>query len=175
MTCCGQPMEAFDRAAVFEEPELEQVAKQVFGISPDELAICKGLKAAEPVTVAELANRFDYNRSTVSRHFDHLVELGIVHRERQKLRSGGRKYVYSMVSSEEIRRTFVLGLYAWPEEALQLTEELSTQKVEAMVEDTVVAGDGSRGETADRGRANGSRDASESRMSSLIRRLFRLD
>lgn len=171
-TCCGQPMVATERTVVFQEPELEAVAKWVFGISANEIAVCKALMAEGPTTVVELADEFDYDRSTISRHLDHLVELGIVEKERQKLPGGGREYIYSMVPTEEVHRTFVLGLYAWTEDALQLTEELSNQKVESMVEEAVVAEEGGREDTADVRRANGGRDTAESGMRSLIRRLF---
>lgn len=171
-TCCGQRMDARERSAVFQEPELEQVAKQIFGISANELAVCKVLMAEEPTTVVELAGKLEYDRSTISRHLDHLVELELVEKEWQDLAGGGREYVYTTVHSAEIPRRFRFGLYAWTEEALQLTEELSDQKIEAMVEEAGVAGDGSGEETTDTRRANGGREAAESGMGSLIRRLF---
>lgn len=175
MTCCGDRMAPLESDAVFQEPRLEQVAKQVFAISANELAVCKVVMAEGPTTVADLADRFDYDRSTVSRHLGHLVELGLVEKDTEELPGGGRKYVYSTVPAEEVRRTFVLGLYAWTEEAFQLTEELSQGKLEAMVEDAAVTGDGRGEETTDGGRATAGRDRTEPTGRSLIQRLFNRD
>lgn len=96
-------------------------------------------------------------------------------KERQEVPSGGRQYVYSTIPPEEARRTFLYGLYAWTEEALELTEELSDQKVEAMGENAVVTGDGSGDGTTGKTRANGGRDDADSKVGSLIRRLFGRD
>lgn len=171
-TCCSRQMDSIERVAVFQEPELEQIASQVFGISSNEFAVCKALMAEGPTTIADLSEQFDYDRSTVSRHLDHLAELGIVDKERQEVPSGGRQYVYSTIPPEEAHRTFLYGLYAWTEEALELTDELSDQKIEAIAENAVVAGDGIGDETTGKTQANGGRDDADSKVGSLIRRLF---
>jgi predicted transcriptional regulator len=176
-TCCGERMETLERTAVFEEPELEQVARQVFGMAPNELTVCKALVAEDSVTISDLAGRLPYDRSTVSRHLDHLVELGVAEKESKGIAGGGRENVYSTVSEQEIRRQFVLNLYGWTEEAVRLTEELSERKIEAMVEEAPVAANGGGGGVGGTTDGDAERDDGDSGRvgSSLLRRLFGRD
>lgn len=127
-------MQTVDVAIPFESPEPESVVGEVFGISETELDVCRRLMAAGEATVNELASDLDYDRSVITRHLNHLVDLGVVEKEPRDLSGGGRKYVYTPISVERMRRRLILGLHAWLADAMAGVDELNREKIEAMAE-----------------------------------------
>lgn len=134
VTCCGESMEAVETNVTYDAPEPMQVTKAVFGISSTELALCKVLMAEEQATVGDLAAEISRDKSVAMRHLDHLVELGVVEKESRVRREGGRENVYSSVPLDEIHRSFRLGLLAWLDDAEELLDELSREKLQTMIE-----------------------------------------
>jgi len=83
--------------------------------------------------VAELAEQVDYDRSVVSRHLNHLADLGVVDKQRRILKEGGQVYVYTPNDPAAVRRNLLGAFILWVQEATSLIDSLSRKKVEAIV------------------------------------------
>jgi predicted transcriptional regulator len=141
--CCGESRELVDTSVEYEPPEAEPVVKTVFGISSTELVICNALMAEGDATIDDLTSQVSRDRSAIQRHINHLTELGIVAKKSRVLDEGGRIHVYSSVPVDEIYRTLHLGVYAWLNDAEDLLDELTREKLEAMAEQAdEIKGDG---------------------------------
>lgn len=92
VTCCGT-MERIDADPAVVDPCLETLLSTVFGISEAELGVRLCVVEHGEVTVSELTERVDVDRSVVVRHLSDLVEVGVVDRERRILRQGGHVFV----------------------------------------------------------------------------------
>jgi predicted transcriptional regulator len=137
IVCCDRPMEPSSRrddAGEAEDPSLDDLLRTVFGMSSTELEICLCVMEGGDVTVRELAEQVGYDRSVVTRHLNHLVEMGVVERRRQLLERGGHVYAYTPVEPETVRQRLGWGFIDWTRTAAGLIDELSREKVEAIVE-----------------------------------------
>ncbi|MFC7097669.1 MarR family transcriptional regulator [Halobaculum marinum] len=140
-TCCGASMtppaarpgstESDDDG---REPSLETVLRVVLGMSPAELDVCLCVMEAGGTTVAELAERVDYDRSVVARHCNHLAALGVVEKRRQLLDRGGDVYVYVPQPPPVVRRRLRESFLAWAGVGAERVEELSREKVEGIAD-----------------------------------------
>lgn len=133
-TCCGRRMGVVERPVPIESPDTEEIVREVFDISPTELDVCRQVMAAGETTVGELVERVDRDRSVVSRHLNHLVELGVVEKRSRVLAEGGRIGVYSSRSEDVVRRQLTLGLYAWCLDAIERVEDVNEEKIAMMAE-----------------------------------------
>jgi predicted transcriptional regulator len=61
------------------------------------------IKEAKPLTLEELANKADRDKSTVFRSVQKLVSAGICIKETRTIREGGYYHVYSAVDMETFR------------------------------------------------------------------------
>lgn len=134
MTCCDNTMEETDATVPYESPDTEHVVQEVFGISATELEICRHIMSMEEATIDDLLGEIHRDRSVVTRHLNHLVDLGIVEKSSQVLSDGGRINVYSPQSEAVIRRCLKLGIYRWCLDAIEVIEGVSEEKIEVMAE-----------------------------------------
>ncbi|ADB61615.1 transcriptional regulator, TrmB [Haloterrigena turkmenica DSM 5511] len=145
MTCCGDAMTEVDDGAVpIDAPDEAELMRTVFDISETELEVCRCLMAEPEITVNELAEMVERDRSVVTRHLSHLVGLGIVEKRSRVLSDGGRVNVYSHRSVDAVRRQFKLGLYVWMLEAVEVIDDLSEEKISLLVEDETARTDPSQ-------------------------------
>ncbi len=136
-TCCEGAMEPVsDDDFGASQPSLEDVLRSVFEMSETELDICLCVMEGGEQTVPDLAAQIDYDRSVISRHLRHLVELGILDRRRRLLEDGGQVYVYVPQPPDVVKRNLQRALLTWTRQATALVDSLSRHKVEAMVEHT---------------------------------------
>lgn len=133
-TCCGGPMGPVETTVPTESPDVEELMRDVFDISPTELEVCRQVMAAGETTIGELVESIDRDRSVVSRHLNHLVDLGVVEKRSRVLAEGGRIGVYSPRSEDVVRRQLKLGLYAWCLDAIDILEEVNEEKIAMMAE-----------------------------------------
>ncbi|GAB3668419.1 helix-turn-helix domain-containing protein [Halopiger thermotolerans] len=141
-TCCDEPMAEVDDAVPINSPDEAHLMRAVFDISETELEVCRQLMSEGELTVNELTDLVDRDRSVVTRHLNHLVDLGMVEKRSRVLSDGGRVNVYSHRSAEAVRRQFTIGLAAWMNEATAVIDDLSEDKIERLVGGT---DDGERG------------------------------
>lgn len=105
-------MDIIDMSIPTESPDAEEIMRDVFDVSPTELEVCRQVMAAGETTIDELVETVDRDRSVISRHLNHLVDLGVVEKQSRVLQEGGRINVYSPCSEEVVRRQLTIGLYA---------------------------------------------------------------
>lgn len=131
--CCDRAMDAVATGATaVESPDLDQLLKVVFDMSGTELEVCLFVMSAREATAAEVATELDVDRSLVSRHLNHLAELGVVEKSRRLRREGGHVNVYTPVDQETVKRRLETELYRWFREAILIVHDLSREKVEAI-------------------------------------------
>lgn len=130
--CCDGPMETARTDSAVDDPSLEWILRSVFDMSSTELDICLCVMEGGELTVKQLANDIGYDRSVVSRHLNHLSELGIIEKHRRLLERGGHTYVYTPVPPETVRERLRAAFYAWVQVALGELEELQREKVESI-------------------------------------------
>ena len=165
----------------YSSPTVESVFREVFGIAGPKPAICRAVMVEDETTAEALARRLDRNRSSINRHLNHLVSLGVLNKEPQTLPEGGRVFVYTHIPMDDLQHRFRLGLYGWFAEAVALVEELDREKLEAMVEaddgeKTTDPSDGEPGPDTEAVARDGSDPATdEVEGGSLVRRLLGSD
>ncbi|WP_049923476.1 MarR family transcriptional regulator [Halopiger djelfimassiliensis] len=135
MTCCGDAMaEVDDDDVPVGSPDEAKLMQTVFDISETELEVCRCLMAEPEITIKELTEMVDRDRSVVTRHLTHLVDLGLVEKRSRVLSDGGRVNVYSHRSVDAVRRQFKLGLYTWMIDAVDVIDDLSEEKIALLVD-----------------------------------------
>lgn len=132
--CCAGPMERAKMDAAVDDPPLEGILRSVFDMSSTELEICLCVMEGGELTVTELASDIGYDRSVVSRHLNHLAELGVIEKQRRLLEGGGHTYLYTPVAPETVRERLRTAFYAWVQAALGELETLQREKVESIAD-----------------------------------------
>lgn len=133
--CCERPLHPVEIGDLdVESPALEDILGMVFGMNETELDVCLCVMDIGEATTTDIAAELDVDRSHVSRHLNHLVDLGVLEKRERLLERGGRVNVYTPASLETVRGNFTLGLVAWFTEAIDVIEGLSREKVEAIEE-----------------------------------------
>lgn len=133
--CCDRPLREVDLEEYpVEPPTLEELLGTVFGMSRTELDVCLCVMDVGAATTNEIADELDVDRSHVSRHLNHLVDLGVLEKRQRLLEAGGRVNVYTPTDLETVRRNFTLGLVAWMGDAVEVVDGVSREKVEAIAE-----------------------------------------
>jgi predicted transcriptional regulator len=131
--CCDEQLRPIETGNVeIEPPALEDLLGMVFGMNETELDVCLCVMDVGEATTSEIAAELEVDRSHVSRHLNHLVDLGVLEKRQRLLEAGGRVNVYTPASLETVRRNFTLGLVAWFDEAVDVIEGMSREKVEAI-------------------------------------------
>jgi predicted transcriptional regulator len=111
-------------------PDVRQVLLQAFGLPKAGLDICLCVIGEGPLSASEVAEQLGYDRSTVTRYLNELVELGLLRRSELNREGGGVVNVYHSVDLERMRRETLIGFYAWAGEAASLIEEANLTKQE---------------------------------------------
>ncbi|WP_049926936.1 helix-turn-helix domain-containing protein [Halopiger goleimassiliensis] len=127
-------MDAVETTVPTESPTVEELMRDVFDISPTELEVRQQVMAAGETTIDDLVETVDRDRSVVSRHLNHLVDLGVVEKTSRVLPEGGRVNVYAPRSEDVVRRKRKHGLYASCLDAIELLEEVNEEKIAMMAE-----------------------------------------
>ena len=133
--CCDSSMDSVrSNGSGINQPALQEVTQTVFGMSKTELDLCLCVMEGGELTVMELAEQVDLDRSVVSRHLNHLVELGVIDKQRLIRKEGGHVYIYTPNEPDTVRRNLTRAFLVWVHEATSLLDSLTRDKVEAMVE-----------------------------------------
>jgi predicted transcriptional regulator len=135
MRCHDEPMERVtDVEMSVEPPDVKQVLLQAFGLPKPGLDICLCVIADGPLTASEAADRLGYDRSTVSRYLNTLVEIGLLGKSELNREAGGVVNVYHPVDLGALRRETLIGFYVWAGEAAALIEEANLTQQELLAE-----------------------------------------
>ena len=135
MRCCDRPMASVDADSTVDEPEVERLLRGVFGLSETDVAVCLHAMDAGDVTVNEIADRADLDRSSATRTLNDLVDLGVLEKRRTLLDQGGYMYHYWPVPPALVRRRLRRELQLWTRGGLELIDELHRQKRDLVPEE----------------------------------------
>ena len=129
MSCHNKPMERVTELDMsVKPPDVRQVLLQVFGLPKAGLDICLCVIGEGPLSANEVAEQLGYDRSTVTRYLNKLVELGLLRRSELNREGGGVVKVYHSVDLERMRRETLIGFYVWAGEAASLIEDANLTK-----------------------------------------------
>jgi len=129
MTCHDEPMERVRETKLdIRPPDIRQVLLDAFGLPKPGLDICLCVIGEGPLSPAELADRLDYDESTVRNYLNELVEFGLLEKSQLNRESGGFVNVYHSIDLAEMREETLVGFYAWAGEAASLIEEANLTK-----------------------------------------------
>jgi predicted transcriptional regulator len=129
MSCHDRPMERVtDIQMGVKTPEVKQVLLQAFGLPKAGLDICLCVIGEGPLSANEVAESLGYDRSTVTRYLNKLVELGLLKQSELNREGGGVVNVYHSIDLERMRRETLIGFYIWAGEAAALIEDANLTK-----------------------------------------------
>ncbi|MFC7074082.1 helix-turn-helix domain-containing protein [Halovenus rubra] len=135
MTCHGEPMERVSEYAMdVNPPDLRQVLLDAFGLPKSGLDICLCVIGEGPLSANEIAERLDYEESTVRRYLKKLDEIGLLTRSQLNREDGGFVNVYQPVDLDQMRRETLIGFYVWAGEAASLIEQANLTKEDYLKE-----------------------------------------
>ena len=135
MSCHGtQMVKIEDPEMTVKPPDIRQVLLDAFGLPKAGLDICLCVIGEGPLPASEVAERLGYDRSTVTRYLNTLVDLGLLQQSKLNRESGGVINVYHSVDLERMRHETLVGFYVWAGEAASLIEEANLTKQEYLSE-----------------------------------------
>lgn len=129
MSCHDKPMERVtDVEMNVKPPDVKHVLLQAFGLPKAGLDICLCVIGEGPLSANEVAESLGYDRSTVTRYLNTLVDLGLLQQSELNREGGGVVNVYHSVDLERMRRETLIGFYIWAGEAAALIEDANLTK-----------------------------------------------
>ncbi|WP_435178804.1 helix-turn-helix domain-containing protein [Halorussus sp. AFM4] len=135
MSCHDKPMERVtDVEMSVQPPDVKQVLLQAFGLPKAGLDICLCVIGEGPLSANDVAKALGYDRSTVTRYLNTLVELGLLRQSELNREEGGVVNVYHSVDLERMRRETLIGFYIWAGEAAALIEDANLTKQDYLEE-----------------------------------------
>lgn len=135
MSCHDKPMERVTHLEMsVKPPDVKQVLLEAFGLPKAGLDICLCVIGEGPLSANEVAESIGYERSTVTRYLNNLVDLGLLQQSELNREGGGVVNVYHSVDLERMRRETLIGFYVWAGEAAALIEEANVTKQDYLEE-----------------------------------------
>ena len=135
MSCHDEPMvRVTDVEMSVKPPDVKQVLLQAFGLPKAGLDICLCVIGEGPLSASDVAASLDYDRSTVTRYLNTLVELGLFRQSELNREGGGVVNAYHSVDLERMRRETLIGFYVWAGEAAALIEDANLTKQDYLAE-----------------------------------------
>lgn len=135
MACHDQPMKRVtDTEMQVKPPDVRQVLLDAFGLPKAGLDICLCVIGEGPLSASEVAQTLEYDRSTVTRYLNKLVELGLMERSELNREEGGVVNLYHSIDLERMRRKTLIGFYVWAGEAAALIEDANVTKKDYQAE-----------------------------------------
>lgn len=129
MTCHGETMEEVrDIEMNVNPPDLRDVLLNVFGIPKVGLDICLCVIDEGPLSPDEVAEKLEYDGSTIRRYLNQLTEVGVLTKMQLNREDGGFVNVYRSIDIEEMQRESLAGFYMWAGEAATLIEDANLTK-----------------------------------------------
>jgi len=136
MTCHGEPMETVTETAMrVEPPDLREVLLDAFGLPKMGLDICLCVIGDGPLSPKEVAERLDYDESTIRTYLNELADIGLLQKSQLNREGGGFVTVYHSIDLAEMRRETLTGFYVWAGEAAALIEQANLTKEDYLGED----------------------------------------
>ena len=135
MSCHDVPMERVsDVEMSVKSPDVKQVLFQSFGLPKAGLDICLCVIGEGPLSANDVAAELGYDRSTITRYLNKLVDLGLLRRTELNREDGGVVNAYHSVDLDRMRRETLIGFYVWAGESAALIENANTTKRDYLAE-----------------------------------------
>ena len=129
LSCCGKSMEPLDeRGLEHTQPDVGQLLSEVYEMPKMTIDICHFVFDSGSVTVADTAEHFGYDRSTVSRYLRDLADAGFIERYMLNREQGGTVHVYQARDIQQTRRAELLALLDWTGMAARVMDEANEIK-----------------------------------------------
>jgi predicted transcriptional regulator len=129
MTCHGEPMDKVTETTMrVEPPDLREVLLDAFGLPKMGLDICLCVIGDGPLSPKEVAERLDYDESTIRTYLNELADIGLLQKSQLNREGGGFVTVYHSIDLAEMRRETLTGFYIWAGEAAALIEQANLTK-----------------------------------------------
>jgi predicted transcriptional regulator len=136
MTCHGEAMEPVTEVTMdVQPPDLREVLLDAFGLPKAGLDICLCVIGEGPLSPGEVAEKLDYDESTIRSYLNELVDLGLLQKSQLNREGGGFVTVFHSVDLEEMRRETLTGFYVWAGEAAALIEQANLTKEDYLESD----------------------------------------
>lgn len=89
----------------FDSEELTcfDIIKVTYALSENELEVMMCIKHSQPVDIKTIGTIIPKDRATITRSIQRLMRIGFVKKTKINLDRGGFKYIYSSLSTEEIK------------------------------------------------------------------------
>jgi len=131
LSCHGHPMEPVEESGIdHSDPEIGHLLTEVYEMPKMTIDVCHFVFETGAVSVAETAEHFDYDRSTVSRYLRDLESAGFLERHTLNREQGGTVHVYEADDIEETRRKELLGFLNWAGQAAMVMDEANEIKAQ---------------------------------------------
>jgi len=131
MTCHDEPLERVEHNEVpVRPPDVRQVLHDAFGLPRAGLDVCLCVIGDGPLSPEQLADRLDYDVSTVRKYLNELVEFGLLEKSQLNRESGGIVNVYHSISLAQMREDTLVGFYTWAGEAASMIEAVNLRKAD---------------------------------------------
>lgn len=136
MVCHGREMvEVTDCDLQVQPPELRRVLFEAFDLPKPGINICLHVVDEGPQSATQIADHLDFDRSTVSRYLNELVDLGLLEKRQLNRDGGGVVNVYHASDLQRMRHETLVGFYVWAGEAASLIERANEAKSTFSTED----------------------------------------
>lgn len=128
LSCHDQPMAPITGPEMrVRPPDVTDVLLQAFGLPKAGSAIRRYIHEEGPHSARKVADVFGYDRSTVSRYLNTLVDLDFLQRTQLNREAGGVTNVYHANDPERVRRRSLIGFFTWAGRA--------GERIEAVIEE----------------------------------------
>jgi len=135
MSCHDQPMERVTELDMtVQPPDVRQVLLQAFGLPKAGLDICLCVIGEGPLSANEVAEKLEFDRSTVTRYLNEIVDLGLLRQSELNREGGGVVKVYHSVDLDRMHRETLVGFCVWAGEAASLVEDVNLTKQDYLEE-----------------------------------------
>jgi len=135
MSCHGEPMRRVTRCSIdVQTPEVQSVLLEAFDLPKSGIDICMCVIGQRVASASQVADLLGYERSTVTRYLNKLVEIGMLDRHQLNREDGGVVNIYMGLPIEEVKRETIVGFYVWAGEAAKLIEAANLKKEEQLDE-----------------------------------------
>ena len=129
MSCHGDPMERVTEVEMsVRPPDVRQVLLDAFGLPKAGLDICLCVIGEGPLSANDVADTLGYDRSTITRYLNKLVDIGLLRRSELNREGGGVVKAYHSVDLDRMRHEILVGFMIWAGEAATLIEEANLTK-----------------------------------------------
>ncbi len=116
-----------DLKTPFRELSVEEIMNCMFGLKGFETRIYFEIINRGTVTVNDLVNNFDKDRSTVQRALQNLAIARLIYREQKNIKNGGYYYVYTAAPFAEVKEMIKSAVKKWADTVVDWVDGIDSK------------------------------------------------